>query len=183
MTIKHLLFHSHRCHISLRLNVKQIKSRLIFLENESFFYIFKLMKSASFELPPPLKILNALPLLTKLIKTGSEDILKEYLLEISQQNYECIGVYDSNRLIGIAELWFQTRYYSGKRIEPEHVIIHENYLNKDLVRQLLDWIDNYVKGDKAIKLNSYINNTVSHQFYYNEAFKILGFHFVKRLDK
>ena len=115
-------------------------------------------------------------------KKESKETLSERLLEMSTQNYECVGVYDSEKMIGIAGLWFQTRHYSGRSIEPDHVIIHEDYRNRGLGKLLFDWIDQYAKSKNctAVELNSYVANTASHKFYYNENFAIMGFHFVKK---
>lgn len=140
------------------------------------------MQNITFKLIPPSEIQTALPLLMLLNKDETKDILFERLIEMTSQNYECVGVYNGSRLIGISGLWFQTRHYSGRSIEPDHVIIHDDYRNKGIGKQLFDWIDNYAKdkGCAAVELNSYVANTASHKFYYNEDFVIMGFHFVKR---
>ena len=39
------------------------------------------------------------------------------------QNYECIGVFIKAKLIGVVGLWFQTRLYSGRSCELDHVYI------------------------------------------------------------
>ncbi|MFK8045288.1 MAG: GNAT family N-acetyltransferase [Crocinitomicaceae bacterium] len=140
------------------------------------------MQNITFQLIPPLEIITALPLLMLLNKNETAEVLSERLLEMSTQNYECVGIYDSEKLIGISGLWFQTRHYSGRSIEPDHVIIHEDYRNKGLGKLLFDWIDSYAKRKNctAVELNSYVANTASHKFYYNEGFAIMGFHFVKK---
>ena len=99
------------------------------------------------------------------------------------QNYECVGVYDDKKLIGIAGLWFTTRHYCGKSIEPDHVVIDESYRNKGIGKKLFTWIYKYAKskGCEASELNTYVDNPQSHKFYYNEGYKILGFHFLKYL--
>nr|WP_291849227.1 hypothetical protein [Lutibacter sp.] len=42
---------------------------------------------------------------------------------------------------------------------------------------------NYTKniGYEATELNTYIENTKSHQFYENEGFKKLGYHYIKKI--
>lgn len=141
------------------------------------------MNDISLKLIPPSEILSALPLLMLLNQDETKETLSERLLEMSTQNYECVGVYDCEKLVGISGLWFQTRHYSGRSIEPDHVIIHQAYRNKGLGKLLFDWIDNYAKNKRccAVELNTYVRNTASHKFYYNEGYEILGFHFVKRL--
>jgi hypothetical protein len=39
--------------------------------------------------------------------------------------YECTGIFVDKKLCGIWRLWYTTRYYIGKSVEPDHVIIDE----------------------------------------------------------
>jgi hypothetical protein len=129
-------------------------------------------------------ILTILPLLKELNTYTDATILKNrVILMAQQQNYTCIGVYHNQLLIGVAGLWFLTRHYCGKTIEPDHVIITSEYRNKGIGKILFDWIYNYAseKGYETIELNTYIANVKSHKFYENEGFKKLGYHYLKKL--
>ena len=125
-----------------------------------------------------------IPLVQKLNRNQvSDTILKQRFLEMFTQNYECVGIFDGEKLIGISGLWFCTRHYSGKSVEPDHVFIDDDYRGKGLGKQFFEWIYNYVrsKGCESVELNTYVNNYPSHKFYYNEGFEILGYHFFKKL--
>lgn len=125
-----------------------------------------------------------IPLVQKLNGNKVSDaILEQRFSEMTTQNYECAGVYDGDKLIGISGLWFCTRHYSGRSVEPDHVYIDDGYRGKGLGKQFFEWIYNYVKlkGCESIELNTYVNNYPSHKFYYNEGFEILGYHFFKKL--
>lgn len=129
-------------------------------------------------------ILDTLPLLQKLNTTTPHDILKTRVLEmIDCSNYECVGAFDQDKLIGISGLWYSVRHYVGKSVEPDHVVIDETYRGNNIGKQFFNWIYNYTKekGYEAIELNTYTGNRKSHKFYYNEGFEIYGFHFVKVL--
>lgn len=129
-------------------------------------------------------ILDILPLLQKLNTTTPHDILKTRVLEmIDCSNYECVGAFDQDKLIGISGLWYSVRHYVGKSVEPDHVVINETYRGNNIGKQFFNWIYNYTKekGCEAIELNTYTGNRKSHKFYYNEGFEIYGFHFVKVL--
>ncbi|KAB1063888.1 GNAT family N-acetyltransferase [Tamlana haliotis] len=113
----------------------------------------------------------------------SESLLKERIAEMFNQNYECAGVFDDDILIGVCGLWYCTRHYSGRSVEPDHVFIAEGYRGKGLGHEFFSWIYDYVskKGCESIELNTYVNNYSSHKFYYNQGFTILGYHFLKKL--
>ncbi|CAM1340233.1 GNAT family N-acetyltransferase [Tenacibaculum amylolyticum] len=128
------------------------------------------------------RILDILPLLKVINTKTPPELLKERVLEmVNYQNYECVAAYDDEKIIGICGLWYATRHYIGRSVEPDHVIISEDYRGKSLGKQFFKWIYEYTqqKGCEAIELNTYSGNTKSHKFYYNEGFNIYGFHFLK----
>ena len=139
------------------------------------------MENLEIKFIPNENILIVLPLLKELNKKTSDEVLKKRLLEMTTQNYKCIGMYINNELIGMSGLWFLTRHYCGKTVEPDHVVISKNHRNKGLGKKLFDWIYNYAQsiGYEATELNTYIANTKSHRFYENEGYKKLGFHYLK----
>lgn len=134
---------------------------------------------------PTNELTSIIPLLQQLNKTTPEHILNERLKDMSTQNYKCIGIYIENKLVGISGLWFLTRHYIGKTVEPDHVVIDENYRGKNLGKLLFEWIYNYAKeiGYEATELNAYTGNRKSHKFYLNEGYEIYGYHFIKVLRK
>lgn len=130
------------------------------------------------------KIRSIMPLIKKMAKNSVADaVLLQRLQEMTTQNYECVGVYKHQQLIGVAGMWFCTRHYSGRSVEVDHVCIEEAYRSQGLGSQLMAWIENYVKekGYETIELNTYVENILSHKFYEKEGFKKLGFHFLKSI--
>lgn len=139
-------------------------------------FVFKIIEKESINL--------VIPLVEKLndYKVSCE-ILEQRFSEMIHQNYECAVIYDGHKLIGVCGLWFCTRHYSGKSVEPDHVYIDDDYRGQGLGKQFFKWIYNYAKDKKceAVELNTYVTNSASHKFYFNDDFKILGFHFLKKL--
>jgi len=131
---------------------------------------------------PSKNILIILPLLKELNAYTPDNILKQRILEMTTQHYKCIGLYVNDELVGIAGLWFLTRHYCGKTIEPDHVVISKDYRNKGLGKKIFSWIYNYAQsiGYEATELNTFIENVKSHRFYENEGYKKLGFHYLKK---
>ena len=141
------------------------------------------MYKFSFRQIPNENILEILPLLRKLNDHTPTELLKERLLEMADQNYECVGLYDEDKLIGICGLWYSTRHYLGRSAEVDHVIIDDGYRNMGLGRYFFSRIYEYLreKGCEATELNTYTQNRKSHKFYYNEGYEIYGFHMAKIL--
>ena len=133
-------------------------------------------------------ILTIIPLLSIINTKTPKEILRERVLEMAQlPHYECIGLYIDDELYGISGLWYATKHYIGKTVEPDHVIISPSMRDRGLGKVFFTWIDEHVKnkGCESIELNAYVSNTKSHKFYYNLGYNILGFHFLKvlRSDK
>lgn len=125
-----------------------------------------------------------LPLLKVLNEKIEEPVLKDRLTDMIQHGYECVGVYDQDKLIGISGLWILNKYYVGKHIEPDNVVILPEYRNKGIGEMLMQWIYEYgkSKGCVASELNCYINNPGGHKFWFDQGYRILGFHFQKKLE-
>jgi GNAT superfamily N-acetyltransferase len=138
----------------------------------------------SFKIIDKSDINSIIPLVQKLTNYKySDEILEERFAEMVTQNYECAGIYDGEKIIGISGMWYCTRHYVGKSMEVDHVFIDDGYRNLGLGKQFFSWIYEYVKakGYDSVELNTYVQNYPSHKFYYNEGFEILGYHFFKKL--
>lgn len=139
----------------------------------------------SFRIVPSSEIFTIVPFLQKLGNFSvSEDLIKERLLEMVEQNYECIGIFDAEKLIGTCGMWFQTRHYAGRSVEMDHVIIDDSYRNRGIGKMLIEYVADYAakKSCNWIELNSYVHNFPSHKFFYNQGFVAKGYHFVKVLN-
>ncbi len=133
---------------------------------------------------PNKNILDIIPIMMKYTDNKEkQSVLEGRFLEMATQNYECVVMYDNDKIIGLAGLWFMTRHYSGKSVEPDHIYILDAYQNKGLGAQLFDWIHKYAKnkGCNTSELNTYVQNYPSHKFYYNHGYEIFGYHFYKTL--
>ena len=141
------------------------------------------MNKPIFKIIPKNSITSIIPLLKQLNHKTPDHLLIERLKDMTTQNYKCVGVYDGDKLIGISGLWFLTRHYIGKTVEPDHVVIDEAYRGRNIGKQLFEWIYKYAleKGYEATELNAYTGNRKSHKFYLNEGYEIFGYHFIKVL--
>lgn len=124
-----------------------------------------------------------IPLLKTLDNSLHEELLQHRLEEMKQLNYLCVSVFDGKQLVGISGLWMLNKYYAGKHIEPDNVVILPDYRDKGIGEQLMQWIHNYAKeqGCLGSELNCYVSNSKGVAFWIKQGYRILGFHFRKDL--
>ena len=129
-------------------------------------------------------ISSIIPLLYRLNQNISEEILEERLNEMMQQNYQCIGVFDDEKLIGICGIWILVKYYVGKHIELDNIIILPEYQNKNIGTRLMTWIELYAKENNCVasELNCYVGNEDAHRFWRKEKYELIALHFQKKLS-
>ena len=96
-------------------------------------------------------------------------------------SYNCFGIFKETKLIGISSGWITIRFYSGKQLEVDNVIIDSNIQSNGYGKYFFILIEKWAKqnGCKTIELNTYVQNTKSHKFYFNLGYSILGFHYWK----
>lgn len=137
----------------------------------------------TFNFIPEEDIYSIIPFLHILNKNIPEEILKERLDEMIKYNYKCIGIFDEKQLIGICGIWILVKYYVGKHIEPDNVIILPEYRSKNIGKKLMHYIEEYAKniGCIASELNCYIQNEEGKKFWEQEGYKAIGYHFQKTI--
>lgn len=118
-------------------------------------------------------LLSIIPLLQILNDSIQEALLPERLREMAGQGYQCAGLYDSARLIGICGLWILTKYYVGKHIEPDNVVILVEYRSRGLGKRLLAWVHEYARSQGCIasELNCYLSNQRANAFWEKEGYR------------
>ncbi|MHB1757816.1 MAG: GNAT family N-acetyltransferase [Leptospirillum sp.] len=119
-----------------------------------------------------------IPLLRVLNKTITETLLRERLSEMVGQGYQCAGLYEDGRLIGICGLWVLTKYYVGKHIEPDNLVILEEYRGRGFGKRLMAWVHEYGKSQGAIasELNCYLSNKRGNAFWEREGYRKIAWH-------
>ena len=102
---------------------------------------------------------------------------------IEMENYHCFGLFEDSKLIGISNGWTTNRFYCGKQLEIDNLVIDEEKRSKGYGDLFIKYLENWCKKGnyETIELNSYIRNSKSHKFYFNHDFKITEYHFFKEL--
>lgn len=137
----------------------------------------------TYRLVPKEEMAIIVPLLRVLNNTIEETVLRERLAEMVERGYECLGVFAEGKLIGICGMWILVKYYVGRHIEPDNVMILPDYRNKGIGEQMMKWVYAYgrSRGCVASELNCYTTNSGGQKFWANEGYRILGFHYQRQL--
>lgn len=101
------------------------------------------------------------------------------------ENYKCFGLFEKDKLIGVSSGWITVRLYSDKQLEIDNVIIDNSIQSKGFGKIFIQKIESWAKtiNCNTVELNTYIQNDRSHKFYFNQGYRILGFHFQKHINK
>ena len=134
---------------------------------------------------PPERMVEIIPALQRLDPRLASDLLAGRLAEMQQRGYLCVGIYDGDQLIGISGLWLLTKYYVGRHLEMDNVVIDEAYRSGGIGERLIAWVEDYARaaGCRAIELNVYVANQRGNRFWQRNGFVILGHHYQKILVK
>lgn len=127
------------------------------------------------------KILN---LAQELNPTIPAAVLAERLNEMwDYPTYCCFGCLQDDQLIGISSGWITTRFYSGKQLEIDNVIVSSKNQSKGIGAMFIKFLEQWAQQQNCLtlELNTYVGNSRSHKFYFGQGYKILGFHFQKNL--
>ena len=118
----------------------------------------------------------------KLNPARSIEELKDFMHEMFDfATYHCFGLYQDGKLVGVSSGWITIRFYSGKQLEIDNVIIDDAIRSAGFGKILLEHIEAWAKERdcKTVELNTYISNSRSHKFYFNRGYVIAGYHFQK----
>jgi GNAT superfamily N-acetyltransferase len=132
---------------------------------------------------PPDELQLILPLAKIQNRAAEESVLALRLGEMVGQGYQCLGAWHQGQLIGICGFWITTRFYSGKQIEADNVIVLPEFRSQGVGQQLMAWLEAYgqQEGCLSCELSCYTASYRAHRFYMREGFIILGYRFQKPL--
>ncbi len=141
------------------------------------------MSVIQFRLLDKSSITDIAGLLNELAPNFSLELLTERLEEMFERNYQCVGIYTDQNLIGVCGLWILTKYYSGRHLEPDNVYIKSDYQNQGIGEKLNEWLVAFARQNecRAIELNCYNENKKGHTFWQSNGFEVIGLHFSKTL--
>ncbi len=144
------------------------------------------MKQLRIELIDPFERIERVEELLKQLNPDKRGSDMRALLEqmVAFPNYQCFGLFDDqDLLIGISSAWTTVRIYSNKQLELDNVIIDKKKQSMGYGKVFFDLMEDWAKKHdyKSVELNTYVQNSRSHKFYFNTGYRIGGYHFQKDL--
>ncbi len=124
-----------------------------------------------------------LPLIETLNPAVSPQVLRQRLAEMLASHYRVFGLELDGQLVGLCGAWLTTRLYSGRQVELDNVIIQAELRGRGLGTALVEHVEGWARqqGCESVELNTYVTNPLSHKFYFQAGYTILGYHFQKPL--
>jgi GNAT superfamily N-acetyltransferase len=107
-----------------------------------------------------------------------------YMLDdMLDKGYKMVAVFEGEVCLGLSGFWIATKFYSGKYLEMDNVVVAEGHRSKGIGKILCDVLldISYKEGVKTIMLDAYLENHKAHAFYEREGFEKRGYHILKRI--
>ena len=104
--------------------------------------------------------------------------------EMLKGNYHQIIVTKNKQTIALTGVWVGTKLWSGKYIEIDSFVVHEDFRGQKIGDILIAEVHKIAKEVCAnqIVLDAFTTNFAAGKFYINHGFEPKGFHFVKVLN-
>jgi len=105
--------------------------------------------------------------------------------EMLKSYYSQIIILKDNQTIALTGVWIGTKLWSGKYVEIDSFVVHENFRGQkigDLLIQKVHEIAQEVNANQIV-LDAFTTNFAAGKFYINHGFQPKGFHFVKILNQ
>ena len=103
--------------------------------------------------------------------------------EMLKANYQQVIVTKNNQTIALTGVWIATKLWSGKYVEIDSFVVHEDFRGQKIGDILIEEVHKIAKDVNAnqIVLDAFTTNFSAGKFYINHGFQPKGFHFVKIL--
>ncbi len=108
----------------------------------------------------------------------------DLLAAMLPNNYKQIIVVENGITIGLAGFWIGTKLWSGKYLEMDNVVVHEDFRSNGIGSIMTNYLNQKAIDEdcKMIVLDAFSTNFGAHKFYMNHGFVPKGFHFIKFLN-
>lgn len=129
------------------------------------------------------EMISLYPLINELNPAMQQSLFEERLEEMKDNKFNCIGIWQDDKLVACCGFWILIKFYNGRHVEADNVAVLKDYRNFGLGQIMMNYLHEHAKklGCTVSELNAYVSNYKAHKFYFKDDYKILGFHFQKTL--
>ena len=121
------------------------------------------------------------PLIAVLNPGLSEAVFSQRLQEMLPKGYRVVGAYDADRLIGLSGYWINMKFWCGRQLDIDNVVILPEYRSRGVGQLLMEWLEAKALEVQAdlIVLDTYSSAHLAHRFYFRNGFTMTGYHMTK----
>ncbi|WP_396210740.1 GNAT family N-acetyltransferase [Flavobacterium sp.] len=129
------------------------------------------------------EMMEQFPLIQQLYPDYSTEKYHDLLSAMLPNNYKQLIVVANGITLGLAGFWIGTKLWSGKYLELDNVVVHEDFRSKGIGSIMTDYLNQKAMDEQCnmIVLDAFSTNFGAHKFYMNHGFVPKGFHFIKFL--
>jgi len=123
-------------------------------------------------------------LIQQLYPDYSTEKYQDLLSAMLPNNYKQLIVVENGITIALAGFWIGTKLWSGKYLEMDNVVVHEDFRSNGIGSIMTNYLNQKAIDEdcKMIVLDAFSTNFGAHKFYMNHGFVPKGFHFIKFLN-
>ena len=99
------------------------------------------------------------------------------------EGYRLAGAYRAGEPVGAAGFRLFEALYSGPQLYVDDLVVAETGRSAGLGRALVRWLEDEARraGCAQLHLDSGVQRSEAHRFYFRERFAVTSFHFAKKL--
>lgn len=129
------------------------------------------------------EMMEQFSLIQQLYPDYSTEKYHDLLSAMLPNNYKQLIVVANGITIGLAGFWIGTKLWSGKYLELDNVVVHEDFRSEGIGSIMTDYLNQKAMDEQCnmIVLDAFSTNFGAHKFYMNHGFVPKGFHFIKFL--
>jgi ribosomal protein S18 acetylase RimI-like enzyme len=130
------------------------------------------------------EMMEQFSLIQQLYPDYSTEKYHDLLSAMLPNNYKQLIVVENGISIALAGFWIGTKLWSGKYLEMDNVVVHEDFRSNGIGSIMTNYLNQKAIDEdcKMIVLDAFSTNFGAHKFYMNHGFVPKGFHFIKFLN-
>jgi GNAT superfamily N-acetyltransferase len=127
---------------------------------------------------------SIVPILATMYENVPPELLRERLAEIRTTAWRCIGVFEGERIVGLAGCWVNTRFYCGRHLYVDHFYICPEHRSHGIGGMLVTHLKDLARAERCeiVCLDTFVANAGAQRMWFREGFEIVGFHFVQSVS-